>query len=207
MSVVGALANTSRQSAGSWNSPEAVRKTSLVSSSASMKSRVSSSTRRRLQRRLSPRDFSKRISSRRYSPETGKLLCEGQNGREKIAVPPNALQHLVLLERQRVGVLHLIPGHGSGDRGPVLRAQRVDVDGGLVLVVLAPVDQHLAAAQVLRHPRHDEVRVVLLEQLRDRLREWLGVGVGDVVGVERNVDLKPLRAGCLRERLEAERLE
>src|SRR4051794_27237620 len=102
-SVVGAFAKTSMERPRSWYSPDAVRKISLVSSSSSTKSRVSSSTSRLLQRRSSPRDLKKRMVSNRslyVSPETGKLLRQGQHWREKVAVAADALEHLVLLELQ-----------------------------------------------------------------------------------------------------------
>jgi hypothetical protein len=75
-----------------------------------------------------------------------------------------------------------------------------------VLVVLAPVDEHLARPQVLAHLRGDELGHPPLEHLGDALRERLG----DLVGrrrVERHVDLHPLRAGRLRERQEPEVVE
>src|SRR3954454_11257324 len=98
-----------------------------------MKSRVSSSTSRRLQRRTSPRDLKKRIVRSlltlllglwrvsAISPETGKLLLQGEYGREQVAVALHALQHLVLLEREQgrvagaQAVLDLFPGDRRGD--------------------------------------------------------------------------------------------
>ena len=61
----------------------------------------------------------------------------------------------------------------------------------------------LPAAQLLLHHRDHELRVLLLEHLREPVRERLGVVVGDR-GVERHVELHALRARGLREALQAE---
>jgi hypothetical protein len=74
-----------------------------------------------------------------------------------------------------------------------------------VLVVLAPVDQHLALAQLLLLLRDDQLRVLGLEVAGERVREPLGpVVVVDLVVVERHVDLDALRARRLREALQAQ---
>ena len=85
----------------------------------------------------------------------------------------------------------------------LLGPQRVGGHGRLVLVVLAPVDEHLARAPVLAHVGDDELGMAALQQLRDRLREALGLLVGGR-HVERHVDLHPLRARGLREPLQPE---
>src|SRR3954470_23322195 len=106
MSVVGAPANTSRQSPRSWNSPDAVRKISLVSSStSSTNARVSSSTRRRLQRRLSLLDLKNFIAEYRVRSEPGQLLHEGEDRREQIPLALHPPQHLVVFEHEQRGVL------------------------------------------------------------------------------------------------------
>src|SRR5918997_139644 len=81
------------------------------------------------------------------------------------------------------------------------RAQRVHAHRRLVLVILAPVHEHLPGAQVLAHARDDELGMAALEELRDGERERLGLLVARL-GVEREVDLEALRAGCLRPSLE-----
>ena len=91
------------------------------------------------------------------------------------------------------------------DRRPLARPQRVDADGGLVLVVLAPVDQHLVLAQLLPLARHDQLRVLRSRCRASACDERLGaVVVVHAVGVQRHVDLDALRARGLREALEAE---
>ena len=67
--------------------------------------------------------------------------------------------------------------HSSGVEtvGALDGAQRVDAHGRLALVVLAPVDQHLAGAPGLGHARHHQLRLALLEQLGDRAGEGLGL--------------------------------
>ena len=65
----------------------------------------------------------------------------------------------------------------------------------------------LPLRSVLVHPRDDEVGLGGLEQLGDRMREALRVLVRDAGRVQRHVDLQPLGARRLRERLQAELLE
>src|SRR3954462_7248089 len=57
-------------------------------------------------------------------------------------------------------LFYLVPRDGRGGGRLFFRAQGVDADGGFVLVVLAPVDQHFAAAQALQHLGNDEVGVL-----------------------------------------------
>ncbi len=121
-------------------------------------------------------------------------------------------QDVARLEAQEVGILllqrgfDLVPGDRGRNRRVVAAAQGVHGDGGLRAVVLAPVDEHLALAQLLLHLRDDVLRVVALERLGDRVRERLGLLVGDL-RVQRDVELKALGARRLGERLEAEVLE
>ena len=65
--------------------------------------------------------------------------------------------------------------HGGTPAGP----QRVGRDRGLVLVVLAPVDEHLAGSTFLGHHGGDAVGRGLGEDVAERERELLG---GVVVG-------------------------
>ena len=64
------------------------------------------------------------------------------------------------VEAERRRIFELLPANRRGDRGPRSRPQRVHGHGRLVLVVLAPVDQHLALAQLLLLGRHDQLRVL-----------------------------------------------
>ena len=106
------------------------------------------------------------------------------------------------------GILELLPVERRRHRRALARPQRVDAHGRLVLVVLAPVDQHLAAPQLLLLLGHDQLRMRGLQMARKRLREQLGaVVVVDVVDIERHVHLDALRARGLREALEADLLE
>jgi hypothetical protein len=88
----------------------------------------------------------------------------------------------------------LVPGDGHRDRRPAeLRAQRVRRDGGLVPVVLAPVEEDLAASESLVHPGDDAFRHATRHHLRDGPCERLGRLEADVA-VERHVDLESLGA-------------
>src|SRR5215211_1490212 len=74
--------------------------------------------------------------------DRGQLLHKRHHGGEEVAVLGHARAH-------RRGVAHLVPRQRRRDGRPLARAQGVHVDRRLVLVVLAPVDEHLAAAQRL----------------------------------------------------------
>ena len=100
--------------------------------------------------------------------------------------------------------LDLVPGdRGRGGRA-LAGAQRVDGDRRFAAVVLGPVDEDLALAFDLFHLRDDQVRGLLFEQLGDRFGERFGRLVADLLGVERDVDLHPLRARGLGEALDVE---
>src|SRR6266540_317456 len=122
---------------------------------------------------------------------------------EEVAVLLDTLQHLVGVEDEEAWVLRLqalldlLPGHRRGDGRTRPRTQRIDVDSGLVLVVLAPVDQHATGAQLLQLLVHGEGGVLLLEVLSEPLGDDLGLVVVDL-RVERHVELQPLGAGRLR---------
>src|SRR5271165_2948850 len=75
-----------------------------------------------------------------------------------------------------------------------------------MIVVLAPVHKHLTDTQCLLHVGDNQLRILMLQQPCQLMRERLGVVVGDG-GVERNVNLHSLRAGGLRETLEAKLVE
>jgi hypothetical protein len=97
--------------------------------------------------------------------------------------------------------LHLVPADRGRDRGALPGAQRVGGDGGLGPVVLAPVDEDLAGAQHLGHPRHHPARLIAFEPF--------GEGAGPVAGLlgghagDRGVQLQALAAGGLGQRREA----
>ena len=92
--------------------------------------------------------------------------------------------------------LDLVPGDRRRHGGPLACTQRVHADGRLEVHVLAPVDKDLALPQLLALLGDDEVRVLLLEQLRHRARERRGLVVGHG-GVKRQVHLHALRTGRL----------
>ena len=90
-------------------------------------------------------------------------------------------------------VLDLLPLHGSGNGRSFFGAQRIHADGRLVVVVLAPVHQHLAGAQRLLHVGDDQVRMLPLQQACQLMRKRLGLVIGNG-GVQRNVNLQTLRS-------------
>ena len=87
-------------------------------------------------------------------------------------------------------------------RRPLAGAQRVDADRRLVLVVLAVVDEDLAAAQRLRHPRRRRgpARRPRAVSATARAKPFVSL-VRRVGRVQRDVDLHALGARGLRERL------
>ena len=95
-------------------------------------------------------------------------------------------------------LVDLLPGHRRRDRGLGTRPQRVDGDRRLRRVVLAPVDEHLAAAQRLAHVGHDELGVLPLEPHRDALGVLPHL-VPRRPSPERHVELQPLGAARLRD--------
>src|SRR3954447_20171282 len=99
-----------------------------------------------------------------------QLLLGGEDGLEQVALLLEALDRGWDLEAELLGGL-LAPGRPL-DLSPVQRhrgggvfagAQRVDRDRRLLLVILAPVDEDLAAAIDLRHLRDDLLRRFLLQ--------------------------------------------
>src|SRR3954465_11129361 len=82
-------------------------------------------------------------------------LRQAEHRREQVAPLLDALEDGLGLENNPLGLalgqrlLDLLPLHRRGHRRTLSRPQRVDAGGGLEVVVLAPVHQHLAAPQVL----------------------------------------------------------
>ena len=79
-------------------------------------------------------------------------MLELQYGREEVVVLCESVEDLVRSENQQIGItfaqagFHFLPSDGRGNSGIFFRAERIDVDGGLVVVVLAPIDEDFADA-------------------------------------------------------------
>ncbi len=140
---------------------------------------------------------------------SGSSCSSSSTGANRSPCSLDPLQHLVGLEAQAVriagveGVGDLVPGERRRGGRPLARPQRVDGDRRLRGRVLAPVDEHLAAAQALGHLRDDQVGLAALERLGD----GLGVRLRRLVGrvpVQRHVHLHSLRSGALREAFQSE---
>ncbi len=108
--------------------------------------------------------------------------------------------------RAQVVVVELLPGAWRGDGGVLAPAQRVGRDRRLVAVVLAPVHEHLAAAQRLLHVAHDEVGVLGLEIARELVRDG-GDGRRVLLAVERGVQVDALGPARHRQGVQAHALE
>src|SRR5919199_3679218 len=93
-----------------------------------------------------------------------KGLLEPKHRAEQVSQSPDALDHPFGVEHQkvRVGLLvrsgHFVPGYRCRDRWPRSGPQAVDADHGLVFVVLAPIDQHLACPQGAPNVGDDQLR-------------------------------------------------
>ena len=111
------------------------------------------------------------------------------------------VQHVAGREEQvfrRPAGLDLVPGDRRGDGGTRPGPQRVGSHGGLGPVVLAPVDEDLAGAQRLGHPRHREPGLIAFQPLGERLGLLAGL-FGGYAG-DRGVQLQALPAGGLGQR-------
>ena len=99
-------------------------------------------------------------------PSSGSALAELQHRLEQVAPALDPVQDLPGLEEPRPGVvalqgpLHLAPLERRGRGRARAGAQRVDRDGRLAAVVLAPVHQHLAGSQLPGHPGDHPVGVL-----------------------------------------------
>ena len=112
------------------------------------------------------------------------------------------LEHLGELELPQVLARQLAPGARRGDRRMRPAAQRVRRDRGLVAVVLAPVDQHLAVAQRLLHVADDEVGVVGLERPGELVGDRRHLVAGELA-VQRGVEVDALAPAGHRHRARA----
>ena len=81
-------------------------------------------------------------------------LFQVEHRRKQIAHLFHARHHLLRFEHQQARIfllerpLHFLPRHRRRNRGMLARPQRIHRDRGLVLVVLAPVDEHFPGAQL-----------------------------------------------------------
>ena len=101
----------------------------------------------------------------------------------------------------------LVPRERRRDGRPLPRAQRVHVDRRLVLVVLAPVDEHLAAAQRLASGATRRASGSSRSSSSATAFAKPFVTVVGRRGVQRDVDLQALRARRLGEALQPEAAE
>ena len=119
--------------------------------------RVRAGQRREIAPACRGRPSTGRSRAGRRSGQPGALPSSGAQ-RSPTRRPARALRRREPQVLRAASGGHLVPRHRRRD--PVLRpgAQGVRRHGGLRGVVLAPVDEDLAAAQVLRHPGDDQVR-------------------------------------------------
>lgn len=130
-------------------------------------------------------------------PATG-MEAEGLH---RIADGPHALEDLVEQEVLEAGILDLRPGARGSDGRVRASAQGVGGDRRLGAVVLAPVDEHLAAALGLLHAAHDEVRMIGFDRAGQFVRQR-GCRLCRLAGGQRRVQVDPLAAAGHRIRLQ-----
>src|SRR5213080_1780405 len=85
-------------------------------------------------------------------------------------------------------------------------AERVNANGGLVLVVLAPIDKYFVSAHRFLHVRDHQFPMFVFKQPGKSIGERLGLVVAGF-RVQRNINLHALRAGCFRKALQLEMIE
>ena len=125
----------------------------------------------------------------------------GQRG-EEVAEGLDPLEHLggeeaELLRAAGCALCHLLPAHRRGHARHGEGPQRVGGDRRLGGVVLAPVDEHLARAQVAAHVGEHLARMLALGQLGDLPRRAVGLLPGPG-RVQTGVELQALGAARLR---------
>src|SRR5205807_1662103 len=98
------------------------------------------------------------------------------------------------------------PCHRSRNSRPLPSPQRIHRDGRLVFIILAPVHEDLAGANLLLHVRHNLVRMILLQQLCQCMRKRLGhlVFRGSI---QRDINLQSFRTRGLGKALQSKMLE
>src|SRR5208283_368283 len=102
--------------------------------------------------------------------------------------------------------LHFLPRDRRRNRGMLASAQRINSYRSFMFVILAPIDKYLPGSNLLLHVGDDHLRMVVLEQLRQRM----GKGLGQFVfsgSIERHVYLQPFGTGRFRKTLQFEMLE
>src|SRR5208337_3765912 len=70
--------------------------------------------------------------------------------------------------------LHFLPRDRRRNRGMLASAQRINSYRSFMFVILAPIDKYLPGSNLLLHVGDDHLRMVVLEQLRQRMGKGLG---------------------------------
>ncbi len=112
---------------------------------------------------------------------------------EQIPVFGHPFEYLVEPKVLQLRVVDLVPRSRRGDGRMFSSAKRIRCDRRLGGAVLAPVEEHLAGAQALRHGRGDLFGHRLLQLLRDPLREYRCTSRTDRFG-QRHIEMQPLAA-------------
>ena len=129
----------------------------------------------------------------------GQLVVPvGAKVRHRIEPARDPFHDLLELELAYLRVLDFVPRPRRGDGGPLPPPQRVRADGGLLPVVLAPVQEDLSFAPRLRHVGGHPARVRALQVLRQRLGH-LGHGVRVACPVQARVEVNALGPGRHRD--------
>src|SRR3954468_18588343 len=142
----------------------------------------------------------------------GQLLLEGEHRLKKIAHFVGALQDHERVEDELLcfsGTLHLLeflPGDRRGNGGAFPGSQRVDANSGLMVIVLAPIDEDFASAKRLLHVINDVVGMIASKHRGQGPRESFGLIKADG-SIERDINLKSLGPGGFREGFHTEMIK
>src|SRR5260370_603152 len=149
------------------------------------------------------------VSDMKKAVRTNKVFVDwSKNDQHKTSISVYSLRarehpsRVFFLQR----LLDFFPGDRRGHSRMLPRAQRVNRDRRLVLVVLAPVDEHFIGAHRLFHIRDNQFGMLMFEQTRQRVRECLRLLVRRFC-IQWNVNLKALRSRRLGETLQPKVIE
>ena len=84
--------------------------------------------------------------------------------------------------------------------------ERVNANGGLVLVILAPIDKYFVSAHGFLHVGDHQIAMFVFKQPGKSIGKWLGLVVASF-RVQGNINLHAFRARGLRETLQLEMIE
>src|SRR5580693_3609015 len=95
---------------------------------------------------------------------------------------------------QRFGIsfpqrrVDFVPGYRCGNSWSVLSSERIDADRRLMLIVLAPINEHFPNPELLLHFGHNFLRMLAFQTLSECLSKGLRLTVAGRA-IQRHVEL------------------